>query len=162
MNIKLREDADAIIRKSIAAVLPDAAVKRALAGWTFPGRVRLVAAGKAAWRMAKAASECLGDGIESGVVIAKYGHVEGPIANFDCREAGHPIPDENGFQATRAALELVSGLNERDTVLFLLSGGGSALFEDPLIPAEELQRVNTQLLASGADIVEITITLSSV
>ena len=151
----LRNHADQIVAEAIAAVLPDAAVRRALEGLTFPGRVLLVAAGKAAWQMAKAASDCLGNRIEKGVVVTKYGHVPGPLANFDCYEAGHPVPDENSFRGTRAALDLVANLTEKDTVLFLLSGGGSALFEKPLIPAEELQDITEQLLACGADITEI-------
>ena len=155
MNQQLRRDADQIIREAIAAVQPDAAVQRALGGKEFPGRVLLVAAGKAAWQMAKAASDCLGDRIEKGVVVTKYGHVMGPIANFTCFEAGHPVPDENSFKGTQAALDLVADLTEKDTVLFLLSGGGSALFEKPLIPAAELQDITGQLLACGADIVEI-------
>ena len=93
----LRSHADRIIRDSIAAVQPDAAVARAVSGREFPGRVLLVAAGKAAWQMAKAASDCMGDRIEKGVVVTKYDHVMGPIANFDCYEAGHPVPDENSF-----------------------------------------------------------------
>ena len=151
----LRNHADQIVAEAIAAVLPDAAVRRALEGLTFPGRVLLVAAGKAAWQMAKAASDCLGSRIDAGVVVTKYGHVPGPLANFDCYEAGHPVPDENSFRGTRAALDLVANLTEKDTVLFLLSGGGSALFEKPLIPAEELQDITEQLLACGADITEI-------
>ena len=95
MNQTLRNHADRIVREAIAAVQPDAAVQRALAGLSFQGRVLLVSAGKAAWQMAKAASECLGSRIEKGVVVTKYGHVMGPIANFDCFEAGHPVPNEN-------------------------------------------------------------------
>ncbi|MBR5949206.1 MAG: glycerate kinase [Clostridia bacterium] len=155
MNKLLRQHADEIIKDAIAAVQPDAAVRRALEGKAFPGRVLLVAAGKAAWQMAKAASDFLGERIEKGMVITKYDHVMGKIANFDCFEAGHPIPDENSFRATGAALELVKELKPEDTVLFLLSGGGSALFEKPLIPAEELQDITGRLLACGADIVEI-------
>ena len=155
MNKILRAHADQIIKEAIAAVQPDAAVQRALSGREFPGRVLLVAAGKAAWQMAKAASECMGDRIEKGVVVTKYDHVMGPIANYECFEAGHPVPDENSFKGTQAALDLVSGLTEKDTVLFLLSGGGSALFEKPLVAAEELQDITGQLLACGADIVEI-------
>ena len=155
MNQLLRNQADQIVREAIAAVQPDAAVQRALKDRRFPGRVLLVAAGKAAWQMAKAASDCLGSRIENGVVVTKYDHVMGPIANFTCFEAGHPVPDENSFRGTQAALDLVADLSEKDTVLFLLSGGGSALFEKPLIPAEELQDITGQLLACGADIVEI-------
>ncbi len=155
MDQLLRSHADRIVREAIAAVQPDAAVRRALEGKEFPGRVLLAAAGKAAWQMAKAASDCLGSRIEKGVVVTKYGHVTGPLANIDCYEAGHPVPDENSFRGTQAVLDLVRGLTEKDTVLFLLSGGGSALFEKPLIPAEELQDITNKLLASGADIVEI-------
>ncbi len=155
MNQTLRDHANQIVREAIAAVQPDAAVERALKSMDFPGRVVLVSAGKAAWQMAKAASDCLGDRIESGVVVTKYGHVMGPIANFTCFEAGHPVPDENSFRGTQAALDLVKDLSEKDTVLFLLSGGGSALFEKPLVSGEELQDITGQLLACGADIVEI-------
>lgn len=155
MNTLLRNHADTIVRSAISAVLPDAAVQRALEGKTFPGRVILVAAGKAGWQMAKAAYDCLGKRIDAGVVVTKYDHVMGEIGNFNCFEAGHPVPDENSFRGTEAALELVSGLTENDTVLFLLSGGGSALFEKPLVAGEVLQDVTRQLLACGADIVEI-------
>lgn len=155
MDMTMRKRADQIVAASIRAVQPDDAVARALKGVVFPGRVLLVAAGKAAWQMAKAARDCLGDRIDSGVVVTKYGHVMGPLGNFDCREAGHPVPDENSFSATQAALDLASNLTEEDTVLFLLSGGGSALFEKPLVSGEVLQDITGQLLACGADIVEI-------
>ena len=154
MDQKLRQDADAIIRAAIAAVLPDEAVRRALKGRHFPGRVLLVAAGKAAWQMARAAVEALGP-VDAGVVVTKYGHVQGKLPGVICYEAGHPVPDENSFRATQAALNLVAGAKETDTVLFLLSGGGSALFEKPLIPGGELQDITQQLLACGADIVEM-------
>lgn len=155
MNSSLRSDANTIIERSIRAVLPDEAVRRALTGREFPGRVLLVAAGKAAWQMASAAAAQLGDGLCAGVVVTKYGHVKGDIPHCRCYEAGHPVPDENSFAATQAALELVKDAGEGDTVLFLLSGGGSALFEKPLVSGEELQNITGQLLACGADIVEM-------
>ena len=128
MNLALRRDADAIISASLAAVLPDAAVQRALRDYRpGAGRTLLVAVGKAAWQMAKAALDTLGR-VDDGV---------------------------NSFSATKAALDLVYGLSADDTVIFLLSGGGSALFELPLIPGEELQDITRQMLASGADIVEM-------
>ncbi|MCI9544829.1 MAG: glycerate kinase [Acutalibacter muris] len=155
MDKKLRHDADKIIAASIKAVLPDEAVRRALEDFEpGPGRTLLVAAGKAAWQMTKAAVDALGD-VDGGVVVTKYGHVKGEIPGVGCYEAGHPVPDENSFSATEKALELVRGLTESDTVLFLLSGGGSALFERPLVPGEELQEITRQLLACGADIVEM-------
>ena len=154
--MNLRSDADGIIKESLAAVLPDAAVAKALAGHTFAaGRIVLVAVGKAAWQMARAAADVLGERIDTGVVITKYDHVMGEIPRVSCMEAGHPVPDENSYAATRAALRLTEDLTAGDTVLFLLSGGGSALFEQPLIPAAELAELTHALLASGADIVEI-------
>ena len=155
MNLTLRKDADAIIAASLKAVLPDEAVRRALQSFQpKSGRVLLAATGKAAWQMAHAAVEALGS-VDGGVVVTKYGHVKGEIPGVDCYEAGHPVPDDNNFAATEKVLELVQGLTEEDTVLFLLSGGGSALFEKPLLPGGELQDITSQLLASGADIVEM-------
>ena len=155
MNSTLRKDADAIIASSLNAVLPDEAVRRALKAFAPKGgRVLLVAAGKAAWQMAHAAVEALGR-VDGGVVVTKYKHVRGEILGVNCYEAGHPVPDENSFAATEKALELVRGLAAEDTVLFLLSGGGSALFEKPQISGDELSDITNQLLSCGADIVEI-------
>ena len=151
----LRQDADGIIRRAVAAVLPDAAVKTALREKKLTGAVWVVAAGKAAWRMACAAREELGGQIRGGIVITKYGHDRGPIEPLEIYEAGHPVPDENSFAATARAMELVRGLGTEDTVLFLLSGGGSALFESPLVDGAELADITGQLLRCGADIVEI-------
>ena len=153
----LRPTAIEIATAAIDAVKPDAAVRRALSSATFDpaGEVRLVAAGKAAWRMAAAAGDVLGDRLAYGIVVTKYGHVEHPLPRIECHEAGHPVPDENSFRATAAALDFVKGLSPHDTVVFLLSGGGSALFEAPLVSGDELADVTRQLLACGADIVEI-------
>ena len=152
--MNLRKDADGIIKESLAEILPDAAVEKALKGDTFAnGRIVLVSVGKAAWQMARAAADVLGERIDTGLVITKYDHVMGEIPRVRCMEAGHPVPDENSFAATREALALTENLTAEDTVLFLLSGGGSALFEQPLIPAAELTDLTEQLLASGADIV---------
>ena len=155
MDQILRAHADAIAAAAIRAVQPDDAVRRALEGQEFSGRVVLVAAGKAAWQMAKAAYDCLGSRIDRGVVVTKYGHALGKIGTLTIREAGHPVPDENSFAGTQLALELVAGLAPGDTVLFLLSGGGSALFEKPLVSGAELGEITEQLLACGADIVEM-------
>lgn len=152
----MRKDADIIIRQAIQRVLPDEAVYRALENKEFDvGNLYVVAAGKAAWQMANAAAYALGDKITSGVVITKYDHVKGDIPKIECIEAGHPIPDENSFWGTEKALTMAENLQEKDTVLFLLSGGGSALFEKPLVSGEELADITSQLLACGADITEI-------
>lgn len=154
--MQLRKDADRIIRDSIKNVLPDEAVYAALRDRRFAGgRIYTVAVGKAAWQMAKAASDVLKDRLERGVVVTKYGHVKGDLPKTDCYEAGHPVPDAQSVLGTQAVLRLVSGLSNTDTVLFLLSGGGSSLFEKPLIPLEELSDITRQLLACGADITEI-------
>ena len=154
MEQLLRQRAESIWTAAIRSVLPDEAVRRALEHFHPQGRVFLVAAGKAAWQMAHAALAVLGR-VDAGIVITKYGHVRGPLPGVTCCEAGHPVPDDNSFAATQRALALVSGLRADDTVLFLLSGGGSALFEKSLLPAEELQAITQALLACGADIVEI-------
>ena len=153
----LRKDADFIIRSALDAAMPDRAVKEALEGENLPDRIILVATGKAAWQMAAAAHASLGRKIRRGIVITKYGHSRGKLPRTDIFEAGHPVPDANSYAATRAAIELVQALGKNDFVLFLLSGGGSALFESPLVNPDELQDLTAQLLASGAEIREINV-----
>ena len=155
MNLRLRADAEYIVREAINANIPDKAVTSALSQMQFPGRVLLLSVGKAAFPMARAALETLGGLPDRGIVISKYGHIPHPLPPFECFEAGHPVPDENTLKATRAALEMTQGLGPSDTVLMLLSGGGSSLFEDPLIPLGELKRLTDRLLASGCGIEEI-------
>ena len=126
MNKELRAVADNIIDAAIKAVLPDEAVKKTLNDRKFDGKVILVAVGKAAWQMAKAASECLGDRINEGIVITKYGHVKEPIERIECFEAGHPVPDENSFKATQAGdvlfVDEIHRLNRQvEEVLYLRS-----------------------------------------
>ncbi len=155
MNKELRNHAQKIIDAAIKDNLPDEAVRHALTGREFTGNLYLIAIGKAAWQMAAAADECLGGKVKEGLVITKYDHSRGPIANYRIIEAGHPVSDKNSYAAAQAALDMVSGLSSDDTVLFLVSGGGSALFEKPLVPEEEMQDVTKQLLACGADITEM-------
>lgn len=152
----IREDAESIIKESIRDAMPDEAVKQALAGRDFgSSRLYLIAAGKAAWQMAKAAGEILGSHIYKGIVCTKYGHVKGELKGIRCFEAGHPLPDENSFKAAQAAMDMVSDLDAGDTVIFLLSGGASALFEKPAIDGTELAGITKQLLDCGANISEI-------
>ena len=155
MNQALRKDAEKIARGAIDSVSPEAAVRRALEGKTFSGKLYLVSVGKAAWKMAEVAASCLEQPLEAGIVVTKYDHVEHPIPGVTCYEAGHPVPDENTFRATQAVLDMTADLDKSDTVLFLLSGGGSALFEQPVVAEAELQSITRQLLACGADIVEM-------
>ncbi|MDR2650353.1 MAG: glycerate kinase [Clostridiales bacterium] len=155
--MSIYEDAFSIIQSALQAVQPDAAVQRALKRFVVPenGRVVVVAVGKAAWQMAETAVKTLGAVISDGIVITKYGHSKGSISKLRIYEAGHPVPDANSFLAADAAVEAVKALEPQDRVLFLVSGGGSALFEKPLIPAPELRDLTNQLLACGADIIEI-------
>ena len=154
MNLNIAMES--VIRYAIAESLPEAAVRKALTDLPREkGRLVVIAVGKAAWRMANAAHEMLGARADEGVVITKYDHALGKIGRLRIFEAGHPVPDERSFQATRAAMDAVRGLGECDQVLFLLSGGGSALFESPLIEPDELAFITRQLLARGAEISEI-------
>ena len=156
MSENLRKDADRIIDRAIKESLPDSAVRKALQ--EFPetkGKVVLIAVGKAAWQMADAAYSFLGNRISGGVVVTKYDHSKGRIGNLEIYEGGHPVPDENSYKGTSAAIKAVEGLGEEDIVLFLVSGGGSALFEKPLIPSSDMARLTSELLASGASITEM-------
>jgi len=153
----LREDALLIVKEAIQEVLPDAAVKKALSDKKITGKIILVALGKAAWTMAHAAQDILGEQIEKGVVLTKYQHAKGSIKNLEMVEAGHPLLDENSILGTKKVLDAVSGLSKQDTVLFLISGGGSALFEMPLpdVSLEDILDITDQLLKCGADIIEM-------
>ena len=154
--MSILSDSKLIINKALEAALPDTAVQKALAKLPpISGRLVLVAAGKAAWQMAKAAYDVLQDQIFSGIVITKHDHSQGPIGNLLIREAGHPVPDAASYSSTQEAIDLVSSLTENDLILSLLSGGGSALFEKPLVPDTEMDDITRQLLACGADIVEM-------
>ena len=157
----LKQDMHDIIKLSIDAVLPENAVKEALNNPAFTtrknkGRIIAASIGKAAWRMAKAASDILGTGI-TGAVVTKYEHSMGDIQGLEIYEAGHPVLDENTLKGTKALLEHVRNLTADDTVLFLVSGGGSALFELPAegVSLDDMKDITSQLLACGADIVEI-------
>jgi len=155
---KLREDADTIIKESIQAVLPDIAVIEALKKKNFNKKnIYVVAIGKAAWNMSRASCDVLGDKIVKGLVVTKYNHSQGDISNFTVVEAGHPIPDENSVRGATLALELVSTLTEEDHLIFLISGGGSALFEKPVenVLLSDIMDITSQLLSCGADIVEM-------
>ena len=155
MNHRLREDAEKIVRGAIRAVCPDEAVRRALEHVELSGRIYLVAVGKAAWQMAAAAIKYLQKPVYEGIVVTKYDHVMGQLPGIICFEAGHPIPDENSYRGTQAVLDMTKDLKAEDTVLFLLSGGGSALFEKPLVHTDLLQEITRKMLGNGADIVEI-------
>ena len=158
LNRSIIEDANQIIKASIEAVLPDAAVERALSRHEVSRPVTIVSLGKAGWRMADAAYRVLGaEKVKQGIVVTKYDHCEGPIGCLELCESGHPVPDENGVKATARVLEMVRALTAEDEVILLISGGGSALFEYPTegVTLEDIADATRQLLACGADITEI-------
>ena len=146
----MREDAETILREAVAAAQPGRLVREALAAERLTGRIVLLAAGKAAWAMAQAACACVP--VRRGIVITKDGHLGGALPPLELVEAGHPVPDARAFAAARRALALTQGLTAEDTVLVLLSGGASALFELPLVPEARLREITQRLLRSGADI----------
>jgi glycerate 2-kinase len=116
----------------------------------------LTGAGKASASMASAMEQILGDRITKGIITAKYGHIL-PLKRIEVIEAGHPIPDQRGFEGTKKIQSLLRASGPGDLVIFLLSGGGSALLPLPVegITLEEKQRVTQLLLDCGADIGEI-------
>jgi hydroxypyruvate reductase len=154
----LKKDLMNIINFSINSVLPENSVKEYIKKLKFTNeKIFLISIGKAAWRMAKAANDEIKNNIKGGVVITKYNHSLGDIDDLEIYEAGHPIPDENSIKATKRVLDLISNLEDDYTILFLISGGGSALFEMPEdgITLKDIQEITDKLLKSGAEITEI-------
>lgn len=144
----------------INSILPDNAVKEVLEQISLGKNLQniiLISIGKVAYKMAKVAKNNLKNRIKSGIVITKYDHSEGPIEGIEIYEAAHPISDENTIKASKKVLELTNNLTKNDIVLFLLSGGGSALFEIPAngLLLKLIQDINLKLLKSSASIVEI-------
>ena len=99
--------------------------------------------------------KCVPKPICRGIVLTKYGHIRGKLPGVLCLEAGHPIPDRNSVEGTQKILQMTQRLKATDTVLFLLSGGGSALFESPLISLDALKEITERMLRAGMDIGQI-------
>ncbi|GAB4388825.1 MAG: glycerate kinase [Thermodesulfovibrionales bacterium] len=122
-------------------------------------RLVAIAFGKAAFTMARAAEEALGDILSAGVAITKYGHVpkgEG-LKKTALFEAGHPVPDQAGMAAAAEALRVAREADQGTLALCLVSGGGSALFVMPAqgVSLAEKQAMTGLLLKAGADINEV-------
>lgn len=156
MQTSMHADARQMIDTAIQAVLPGPAVEKALRTLK-PGPAYVVAIGKAAWKMAKAAADVLGEDLIEGIVITKYHHSEGPISRMKIFEAGHPVPDAQSLIATEHALALADRLQAGEQIIFLVSGGGSALFEalPEGVSLNDLMQLTEKLLSSGASITEI-------
>jgi hydroxypyruvate reductase len=119
------------------------------------GKTIVIGAGKASAAMAQALEKSW-TGPLSGLVVTRYGYAV-PCERIEIVEAAHPVPDEAGLNAARRIMDLVGGLSADDTVICLISGGGSSLLPLPLegITLEDKQAVNRALLASGATIGEM-------
>ena len=169
-NELLRKDAVDIFKASLKAVDPAQAVKKYLlrkddllvAGnneysLSQLHRIYVVGAGKAGASMALALEEILGDRIEGGIVNVKYGHGEEGIKKIKINEAAHPVPDEAGIKGAKEIIKLLEEAGEKDLVICLISGGGSALLPYPVeeISLGEKQETTRLLLSCGADIREI-------
>jgi glycerate-2-kinase len=161
--------ATAVFRQAVAAVQPQFLIPKQIqiepdglriAGKLFhlqkDSRIFVAGAGKASAAMAQAL-ETVGMPYQlKGLVITKYGHSL-PLQHIQVLEAGHPVPDNNGVNATQQMMELLSEVKTRDMVLFLLSGGASALLTDhpPGAGLEDVQTIFDLLLKSGASIHEM-------
>ena len=169
METHLKSDAIEIFLAGVAAVEPGRAVRSHLKlegddlladDHRFPlnpdGRVLVVGAGKAGAPMAAAVEEILGQRIGEGLVVVKYGHLT-PVKSVRILEAGHPVPDEAGVNASERMCALLEGSTKQDLVICLLSGGGSALLPCPVpsVTLEDKQAVTSLLLECGAEIGEI-------
>lgn len=126
------------------------------------GRTLVIGAGKAAGAMAQAVEALWpADRPLSGLVVTRYHHTpprpEGLPTRIEVVEAAHPVPDAAGLAAAERILALTQGLSQDDLVLCLISGGGSALLSLPTegLTLQDKQRINRELLHSGANIAEM-------
>jgi glycerate 2-kinase len=176
-----RTDAEAIFRAAVSRVDPVPMISAAVsiaataqgrrltarteldsASFEVPmgGRIFAIGMGKAAARMALGLERALGDELSGGVVAVKHGHAE-ELAKIALVEAGHPVPDEGSIKASSMLLDLGRTLDttidERDLVLVLISGGGSAVVCAPApgLSLEDKKRTTAILLESGATIAEV-------
>lgn len=166
---KLKSDARAIFEAGLKAVDPEVAVhthlKRSENKLKLNDReydltgfenIYVIGMGKAAAAMAKAVEEIIGDELSTGIVNVKYGHTA-PLEKIKINEAAHPVPDDSGISGSQEIIELLKKTGEKDLVLCLISGGGSALLPCPAegLTLEDKQVVTQSLLECGADIHEI-------
>jgi hydroxypyruvate reductase/glycerate 2-kinase len=167
----LRSFAKQIFLAGVESVLPDQLIRLKLkltdgilsvAGNSFHlanfRNIYVVGAGKATALMAQEIEQILGEHITDGHIVVKYNHTC-PLKYLTVTEAGHPLPDKNGIEASRKILQIASKADVQDLVFCLLSGGASALLADfpEESTLEDLIVINELLVKSGADIKEINI-----
>ncbi|MCX8110271.1 MAG: glycerate kinase [Syntrophorhabdaceae bacterium] len=162
---EIKNQTQNIFNAAISSVNPYSAVKAHtghILSFCHKHRIKqffIIGFGKASFDMARAINDGLGKIIKEGIVITKYGHAKGmeSIDKIKIYEAGHPIPDENGVEATNKIIRLLEKVDESTLVVCLISGGGSALLVSPLKPItlQEKQITTKMLLDAGADINEV-------
>ncbi len=165
----LRADALDIFQAGLHSVDSLSAVRKHLSlekeiltvdGKTYPlfdyDKIYVLGTGKAVAAMAQAVEECLSDRITSGFINVKYGHTR-PLKFITVHEAGHPVPDDAGLQGSEQIIRLLKSAGERDLIIFLISGGGSALLPSPVpgLTLKDLQKTTQALLEVSANIEEI-------
>ena len=165
----LRTDALDIFQAGLHSVDSLSAVRKHLSlekeiltvdGKTYPlfdyDNIYVLGTGKAAAAMAQAVEECLSERITSGFINVKYGHTR-PLKYITVHEAGHPVPDDAGLQGSEQIIHLLKSAGERDLIIFLISGGGSALLPSPVrgLTLKDLQETTQTLLEVGANITDI-------
>jgi glycerate 2-kinase len=167
--MKLRKQAMAIFDAAVLAADPVEAVARhfrvqedslVVGGRRYAlsrfDRIFVIGAGKASASMAKAVERALGRRISGGLINVKYGHTD-KLKRIELNECGHPKPDEAGVRGAARIAAIAEQARERDLVIAVMSGGGSALLPAPAPPVtlEEKQAVTGLLLDCGANIHEI-------
>ena len=170
-NMTNREIAEKIFRKAVASVQPELLIQNQVKvngsvlhifneelNLEEIEHIYIIGAGKATASMASAVEKILGKRIKNGHIVVKYGH-SAPLQHISLTEAGHPVPDQNGFSATEKISAIASGAGINDLVICLISGGGSALLADSPygITQKDLAELNDTLVRCGADIREINI-----
>lgn len=168
-NKEHRKAAEEIFRAAVSAASPYGSIRANLK--LLPKKLKiydlslelksikniyLIGAGKAACPMAKAVEDALGRRITAGSVVTKYNHAS-KLKYAEVIEAGHPLPDGNGLKGARGIIDIARAAREGDLVIFLLSGGASALLPAPVegLSLKDKQRLTARLIGSGASIQEI-------
>jgi len=169
MQQSLRADALDIFQAGLRSVDSFSAVRKHFSlvkniikvnGIEYPlddyNNIYVLGAGKATAAMAQAVEEVLSKRITAGFINVKYGHTR-PLKYITVKEAGHPLPDAAGLQGSEKIIRLLQAAGEKDLIIFIISGGGSALLPSPVpgLTLKDLQKTTQTLLEVGANIDEI-------